>query len=182
MTLFHFVSLCPILNLATLLHLWWRNIQAQWRLTKCSHCIAFDRFRLTHPAILPDREDYSFLGFHADVKQRFPQVSTDRGDIIFKAYLGPPDTDDYGSTFETSGRVIYVDQHVHIIKFQVIHKFGPPTRVATKSPYRWEINTKEYTILTHRFHICNVKIHKIYNLYERAGINTIIWILCLVWY
>ena len=32
MTLFYFTSLCPISNLATLLHLWWRNVQARLRL------------------------------------------------------------------------------------------------------------------------------------------------------
>jgi len=29
MTLFHFISLCPISNLAALLHLWWRNVTAR---------------------------------------------------------------------------------------------------------------------------------------------------------
>lgn len=32
MALFHFISLCPISNLAALLHLWWRNVTARSRL------------------------------------------------------------------------------------------------------------------------------------------------------
>jgi hypothetical protein len=40
------------------------------------------------------------------------------------------------------GRVVYMDHHLHTIKFHFIHKLGRPTCFGIKSPYHGDVNKK----------------------------------------
>lgn len=158
MTLFHFISLCPISNPCRLASSVVTKLYSTITVDYAQSAVTVSRLTGSgwHLMILPDREDYSILGFYAVFKQRLPPrlrqfVVTSSSESSWDC-LTPTTTalrlfETSGPTYLTTypGRFIYIldeskfaftfyiSQHLHITKFQVIHKFGPPPHVSALS-------------------------------------------------